>query len=248
MTEIDILGGNVYIKARHYERKLGELFALGVVTRWSRDWVQPDARLEKLAEDPENEQAKDECKRRLWERIAHGIPDEADCASVFSIWVRDPVTQLEVSTPAIGVKWHIPGKKKTIKPRGGGAPFQVDADPVGDQSPNETIETRSLRRAMLKIKAAFPPGFKMAGAQKDEDSIELAEVLKIETEQRKANEHTESTLGKKPLLNAGDAYGLEGFATTPGKEPVPVQADEELSDEQIAKQWDELERGGRGNV
>jgi hypothetical protein len=84
VTDLDVLGGKLYINARWYEKKLSQLIAAGQIEYARKDWVHIDKRLEKLA-DSGDVDAKKESLRRLKARIAHNLSDDADAACVFRI-------------------------------------------------------------------------------------------------------------------------------------------------------------------
>jgi len=162
ITEIDVLGGNLYLRARFYERKLSELVAAGQIEYFRPDWVHVDKRIEKLA-DAGDEEMKYESRRRLKERISHNLSDDATHACIYRIKHR------QMTEEATGAKELVPGKRK---------------DPVGDAMPMETIETRSCRRAMLKLKEA---GVNVRVASTNDDStVEVAEIVATNHEQVKA--------------------------------------------------------------
>jgi hypothetical protein len=139
-TEIDVLGGRIYKNTRYYYRKLGELEARGVVAYARADHVHADPRLAKLAgaKGPNAEKAAEEMARREWERVLHGLPDEATGACVFRIGLRQPDGSVREVTGAKAC--GVPGK----------------SDPVGTAHPMETSESRAMRRAMLKLAGEEP--------------------------------------------------------------------------------------------
>lgn len=221
VTEVHVLGGQIYIGARYYERKLSELIGQGAIERCHGEWVQKDARLDALAKggDP---RAEAEINRRTWERIQHGLSDEADFACVYHIKHR------LMSAEVVGAKEHVPGKKKTIKRKDGGS-FTVDADPVGDQAPMETVETRALRRAMLKLKDALP-GMRLASSR-DDETVELAEIVESAHAKLKADQ-ARPAIGSVPLkaLPEGNPYDIPAERAAPVAVAVPPaeESDEEL--------------------
>jgi hypothetical protein len=154
VTDLDVLGGKLYINARWYEKKLSQLIAAGQIEYARKDWVHIDKRLEKLA-DSGDVDAKKESLRRLKARIAHNLSDDADAACVFRIRHR------QMEDEVTGAKEHIPGKRK---------------DPVGDSAPMETIETRAIRRAMLQLSEALPS---VRVVRTDDDStVAVADIVK----------------------------------------------------------------------
>lgn len=161
ITEIDVLGGTLYVKAAHFIRVLSQLVGAGLIDYHRPDWVHVDKRLEKLA-DKGDEEAKHEANRRLRERILHNLADEATHACVYRIKHR--LMDEEVT----GAKEFVPGKRK---------------DPVGEAMPMETIETRAIRRAMRKLQQAVP---QMRFARTDDDAtVQVAEIVKGNHDQLK---------------------------------------------------------------
>jgi hypothetical protein len=177
VTEIDVLGGRIYLNARLYERILSQLIGAGQIDFARKDWIHLDRRIEKLADEGDQEM-KAESRRRMKLRIQYNVPDNADAACVYR------VKHQQLTEEVTGVKWHEPGKKRTIKKRDGGS-FTVDADPVGDQFPFETIETRALRRCMLQLKEAFPD--LRVPSTKDDDTAEIADIVHGNYEEVKAS-------------------------------------------------------------
>lgn len=137
-TEVAVLGGNIYIEAGFYLRRLAAMLADGQVEYAYPDHVHVDPRLEALAQAevaPEvQRRARDETARRLLERITYNIPDEAKAAVVFRIKLRSATHEI------VGAKWC--GGRKN--------------DPVGDAFPAETAESRAARRAARYVIDAFP--------------------------------------------------------------------------------------------
>jgi hypothetical protein len=131
-TEIHVLGGNVYLNAAFYLRRLAELIAAGIVEYAVADHVEDDPRLKKLGPEGEGEYS-----RRLRERIMHAIPDGAASAVVFRVKLRS------MDKEVVGVKWCGGGTRKS--------------DPVGDAMPVETSESRAARRAMRHLASHVPP-------------------------------------------------------------------------------------------
>lgn len=135
-TEIHILGGRVYLNAQFYLRRLGELIAADLVEYAVADHVEDDPRLAKLGAEGEGESS-----RRLRERLKHGIPDACVSATVFRVKLRS--MEQEVS----GAKWCGTGKKNK---------HGNIADPIGEEFPVETSESRAARRAMRLLVSHIP--------------------------------------------------------------------------------------------
>lgn len=221
ITEIDVLGGTLYVKASYFIRILSQLVGAGMIDYHRADWVHVDKRLEKLA-DAGDQIAKAESKRRLRERIGHNLSDDATHACVYRIKHR--LMNEEVT----GAKEFVPGKRK---------------DPVGEAMPMETIETRSIRRAMRKLEEAFP---QMHFARTDDDAgVAVAEIVKGNHDQLKRDREVRQ-------LTPG-----ESTFEPPAQEPEPVAAasvpvgleEDEDTDESILRQDRELvkeEQAGLG--
>jgi hypothetical protein len=137
-TEIHVLGGRIYIGSEFYLRKLAEMVAAGLIEYAYADQVADDKRLKEFGPEGEGEYT-----RRLRERIMHAIPDEARSATVFRVKLRS------MDKEVVGVKWCGTGKKNKYD----AAKF---ADPVGEEFPVETSESRAARRAMRLLASHVP--------------------------------------------------------------------------------------------
>jgi hypothetical protein len=223
VTEVDVLGGNIYINSRYYERILSRLIGAGQIDYARPDWVHVDTRLAHLAAEGDAD-AREESHRRQLARIEFNLHENADAACVYRIKHR--LMQQEIT----GAKEHVPGRKRTIKKKDGSS-FTVDADPIGDQAPTETIETRALRRAMLKLKEAFPD-IRIASSR-DDDTIAISDVLHSARDEVRANQAPERPAQALP---PGDPYNLESAEVVQARgEPMTVEV-EEVSDDDIQRQ------------
>jgi len=142
VTEVEILGGRLYLNANYYGRRMSELIAAGRLEYVQSHWIHVDDRLLEAAKGG-NEWAKAQLAERWMARIEHRVPEDADAALVFEIKCK------ELTAPLYGVKFHVPGLRQKNNP--GRA-----KDPVGDEFPTETIETRAMRRAMLMLQRIDP--------------------------------------------------------------------------------------------
>lgn len=162
-TEVTVLGGNPYIEASFYLRKLSEM-GPDLLDSARADHVEHDPRLDELANAPlpENvdaetlatakanrEWARTESFRRTRERITHGLRDDAPAAVVYRVRLKGIANEF-VGADECGLKL-----KRTIKKRDGGS-FTKDADPVGDENPRKTAETRAARRCLRQCVNVFP--------------------------------------------------------------------------------------------
>lgn len=129
-TEIDVLGNRIYLNGRYFYRKMAAMIAAGEIEYAFADHIHEDERLAKMVAD-QDPWAIEEETRRMRERIRHNVPEKAVAAVVFRVKAKS------METEVVGVKWTGGGTQKN--------------DPVGDAKPVETAETRSMRRAMLKL-------------------------------------------------------------------------------------------------
>lgn len=130
-TEIHVLGGNIYLNAAYYLRRLAQLIEKGLVEYAYADHIEHDDRLDALGEDGVGEK-----NRRLRERIKYQVPDKAASAVAFRVKLR------RMGREIVGVKWCGGGTQKN--------------DPVGDAKPVETSESRAARRAVRQIVTHVP--------------------------------------------------------------------------------------------
>jgi hypothetical protein len=145
LTELDWLDGP-YINAEFFKRKLGELRLQGIIRDHELDHVHLDTRLLALAE---NERAPQEIRdeaaaqyyRATFLRGKHNIPDEAEAACICRIYLPDG------NRPLVGVKWAGNGTS-TPQPRQGQGPRP---NPVMELNPVLSVESQSIRRAMLQL-------------------------------------------------------------------------------------------------
>lgn len=130
-TEIHVLGGNLYLNAAYYIRRLAQLIERGLVEYAYADHIEDDPRLTALKNDGIGEY-----NRRLRERIKYQVPDKAASSVVFRVKLRSMDREI------VGVKWCGNQTRKN--------------DPVGDAMPVETSETRAARRAVRQIVTHIP--------------------------------------------------------------------------------------------
>lgn len=209
-TEIHVLGGNVYLNAAFYLRQLAEMIRDGLVEYAFADHVEHDDRLAQMGAEGEGETT-----RRLRERLMHGIPDKAASAVVFRVKLRAMAKEIT------GAKWCGGGTRKS--------------DPVGDQFPVETSESRAARRALRLITSYVP--------KTRADEIELIESSAEDISERVVDANrtfreSEAQINRPPapmaLPAAGDPYGPVATVPAPAKEPAVVSPSPTSPD--VAKQ------------
>lgn len=193
-TEIEVLGGRLYKNARYYERRFNEMSAAGLVEYCHREHVNVDPRLDELAKGDDAELAawaKGERGRRTRARIGFNLKDEAKGAVVCRIKL------LNVAGEFVGAEACGDGAKNY---KGG------LADPVGENEPAKTAESRALRRAMLLAMQAVPD------LRTREDAFVAGAgeiVIEPETIRRTTT---------PPLASSDGAYG----AAAPSLPPAPL--------------------------
>jgi hypothetical protein len=195
-TEIQVLGGNIYLAAAFYLRGLGEMIDAGLVDYAVADHVEEDPRLKKLG--PEGEQ---EFSRRLRERIAHAIPDAAASAVVFRVKLKS------MSQEVTGVKWCGGGTRKN--------------DPVGEQFPVETSESRAARRCLRLLVSHVPPATARALETIEQSAELLSERIKS-AKLRIAELDERATIHPRAIAqgDAADPYGVGRRSIGAGEGPV----------------------------
>lgn len=164
MTEINILGGNVYKNATYYLNRLARLVRMGIVEYAVADHIEVDPRLDALiaqTDDPElAARARKEKSRRTEERIHHGLPDKAISAVVFRLKLTN------VPTEFTGAKWAgNRGKTESGKLK----------DPVGEEFPVETVESRAARRCLRFVADREPTMYPLIEGETEDGTLEVVE-------------------------------------------------------------------------
>jgi hypothetical protein len=145
LLEFHILGGSAgYVNAKWYQRQLGDLVADGIVDYAYYDVVNKDARLDTLAKGTgaEAEWAKGEATRRMRERVAYGLPEEATAAVVWHVKLDRMAREVTAAQAAGGYR----GKTGEGKLK----------DPIAEEFPRETAITRGVRKVMLSLAHVAP--------------------------------------------------------------------------------------------
>lgn len=145
VTEMDNLGGSVYVNADWYRRKLGELRLRGIVKDYWIEHIQADVRLEKLRNDQSipkelRERAQAKWFDMLMRRVEHNAPENAAAICVCTIDIGS-------GTVIKGCKWAGNGTS-VQQPRhnGGSSP-----NPIAENNPTLFVETSSIRRACVQL-------------------------------------------------------------------------------------------------
>lgn len=159
-VELNVLGGNFYKNAYYYIRRQSELMADGIIEYAYAEHVEISAELQAMAVQIQNPEAAEWAKRemtaRAQQRILFNIPAKAVSSVVWHVKVRG------IPVEFAAAKWC-----------GGGTRSK---DPVGDEFPVETSETRAARRTMRLLAEWRPsdPTLKALVEPNDDDSINAA--------------------------------------------------------------------------
>lgn len=205
ITEIDLLGGGLYVNSEYYLRRLGELRQQGVVKDFWLDHINADDRLIKLFMDeaaPKDvrERARAEHYRRVDERIRHNAPEQADAICVCNIVLASG------GHPVQGVKWGGNGTS-VMQPKGGGGSAP---NPVVEANPELSVESQSVRRAMRQV-ASYIPAMAAHFATMDVELKDLSDRARAELKVTATRaEEERRTAGQWVALPAAheDPYGL----------------------------------------
>lgn len=204
-TEIHILGNRIYLNADFYKRKLGEMVAANLVDGFKADFIHHDTRLEKMAKDGDQE-ALTEMHRRQKLRIQYNVPEGVEAACVFSLKLK------ALDTPIVGVKWC--GKGSGRK------------DPVGEQFPTETSETRAIRRA-LKLAVSHVPSIATKVGPAELAAKALESSIGIAHEQVKEELKVLAATNRPTALKpAEDPYAEPVVSNDPAQIEMDVEEEE----------------------
>lgn len=253
-TELEILGGRIYKTAAYYRRKGAELIAAGVIRDIDYDHIGDDPRLaaaaaeaEKLAEQAaadgdeadaafwraQAREAKRESHRRRMARIKHAAPEKAAAVCVTRIHVAS------MAAPIEGVNWCGNGVRQR--------------DPVGDAEPTKTSETRSERRAWIRLvtgelpvlQRAHPALAAFAQSETAGETGDVNDAIRVEAEQIATSRR--SALPRAVATTGHDGYDeptiLEEPAkpkrTTTYRAPAPGRIADALTQTHVenAKRW-----------
>jgi hypothetical protein len=195
-TEINVLGGNVYINSNFYLGRLAKMVEHGLVEYAIADHVEVDPR---LAEFP------DETKRRLLERIRFQLPETAKSSVVARIKLKS------VPVEFTAAKWcGNRGQNQYGKPK----------DPVGEEFPVETSETRAFRRCLKLLVSHIPDEVRRIQMAEEDAELSLTTVL----ERSHAQQEVEGTLRHRQLSPAPVADVMESYGKEEKRESVAATA------------------------
>lgn len=190
VTEINILGSNIYLNAAFYINRLAQMTEQGLVDYAIADHVENDDR---LAEFPE------EARRRRALRVEYQLPELAVSAVVARVKLRNTPVEFTAAKWCGGRGKNNNGNLK---------------DPVGEEFPVETSETRAYRRVMRLLVAHVPAEAERVTAIAESIERDLSQVLEASAERIKG----ESQILQRQLRPAPVADVMEDY----GKEPQPA--------------------------
>jgi hypothetical protein len=232
-TEIDVLGGRLYLNARYYLNRMQPLMRAGIVAYFYADNISPDPRLAAMAAWNPAEESDDvvrarmaefrqraavEDMRREWERIEHKVPEAAEVAYVGRLRFTDMARELT------GCKWWVPNATMRIQGRNGA--FDKQKDPISDSGFGvETVETRALRRvarlAAGQLPSTHPARMEMEGAERGLRA--LTDGPLAEARNRAAMEAAEEARRRMtPLVAPPDPYALDNAPAMRALGPAPA--------------------------
>lgn len=148
VTEIDNLGGSIYVNAEWHMRKLGEARRAGVVKDFWLEHIHADERLERIIKAPDGTyppamvaKAREKWDRSLWLRIEHNVPENAAAACICYIDLGDR------GHPVQGCKWGGNGESVPQMKSGGGS----YPNPIVENNPELSVESQAIRRAFRQV-------------------------------------------------------------------------------------------------
>lgn len=238
-TEVSVLGGSPYIEASYYLRKLSEMDA-DLLEYARADHVERDPRLEEMAkiEIPttadeaqkafllgQRAWAMGEGFRRQQERITHGLTDLAPAAVVFRVKRRGVEGEF-TGADECGLR-----KTKRVWNKFKNEWQEKTADPVGDENPRKTAESRAARRCLRQVISTFP-GLDtklklMEREAKEQVAVEISQGMAASDPPR---------IGTHSVASAGQGV-TEALEETAGSQEIVVEAeDQQLSEEESRNQ------------
>lgn len=192
-TQINVLGGSIYINANFYIGRLAKMVERGIVEYAVADHVESDPR---LSEYPE------EAKRRRLERIRYQLPENAKSSVVARIKL------FKVPVEFTAAKWC--GNRGTNS----SGKFK---DPVGEEFPVETSETRALRRVLKLLVSHIPDEVRRIEQAEEDATVSLGPVL-----ERSAALQVEESAMRQRQLQASQVPVPDAMQDFGGNEVVPV--------------------------
>lgn len=227
ISEIDNLGGRPYRNGRYYMRRVSELAAQGRVEWYEGVHIGPDDRLAFHAANGE-QWATDEQLHRLKECIRLGVP--ADATVVYVVRIK----MIELGNPTEGVKWFAPGREKLgwskdVK----GKREMVPADPVGEENPITSTETRAWRRCG-RLAAAEIPELRDQEAEMEYAATATQEAVIAEAV-RADDIDARAEITPRPVATTENPFGEDEPAKAIGEGVARVVTIDRASPEEVEK-------------
>jgi hypothetical protein len=211
-TELNVLGGNFYKNAYYYLRRQAELLEAGIIEYAYAEHVELSPDLLEMAKrhDEHGAWAQEELTRRARQRILYNIPAKAESSVVWHVKVRG------VPVEFTAAKWCGGGTRKK--------------DPVGDEFPVETSETRAARRTMRLLADWRPSDPRLRAMLRDaSDDDQINEDIggKLREGLLRARQDAERTIENlrgRPIMQLKEGSPYEGVqpAKRPEGQPVAV--------------------------
>ncbi len=203
--EIHILGGNIYRNGKYWLRRLSELVQDNHIEYARIQFINHDPRIEAdvatydaLAKDAslsDEERQKYAAHRDLSRaemmmrrdlRIKHRVPEEAAAAAVAIVKAK------WLTEETVGCKFIVMGRKKQTRDG------PKIADPVGEEFPTETVETRAWRRC-LRIIASTNPALKAVEEELKDDELSVTASLQEIAQREVAQEEVSEGMSPRQL-------------------------------------------------
>lgn len=218
-TEINVLGGNIYKNSAYYLRRLSEMVEAGLVEYAVADHIEADPRLLAMMADDSlpaetRQSARAENTRRTFERVRYQVPDKAVSAVAFRVKLRT------MGEEVVGVKWC-----------GGGT---RQRDPVGDQFPVETSESRAARRCLKQI-AQHNASMAAVFEAGDEEAVRLGERIASERDQTMQQLRSSIEAHPRGINMEGRDYGGEDLGVSPPR-ALPQRSPAAAPSEPVAQE------------
>ena len=215
--EVDVLGGRPYRNGYYYRRRLAELTRAGFVEWYTGEHIGPDPRLDaECARTDAPAWAVAEQTRRLQERIRLAVPAGASHVFVARVKLKNLTQPLE------GCNWVEPGLTKMGWRDG--KRVEVDADPVGEENPTLTAETRAWRRVGLLAAAEIPE----LRAEEDVMLLAAGEVVEVAADAIAKDEAQRTPSG-------GNVATEPAYVTEGAMQPIDTRRGKAIDDPYVGR-------------
>jgi len=215
MTELDWLGGGVYVNAEYFVRILGEMRRAGIIADHWLEHIQADPRLRALMEDESFPPAAREMARQRWlesmiKRVERNAPEDAEAICVCYIVLPGG------GHPIVGCKWA-GGGTSVLQPKSG---RPAEPNPITENNPTLSVESGAIRRAMRQL-ASHVPTLESALAGMEADLKDFNSTLRSQRATATATATAEAPRGPAQSMEPEELYGLNAGARQGAVNPAP---------------------------